>query len=128
LTSFEFCFGHKPSVSHPKPFGCKCFVLKHGNLDKFESYSFDAILLEYTPHVRSYRVYNFETNTIIESCDVIFDETVPCPRNVLECVGDKEMEESIFVNEGLQGIDGDEDEALLPSTSSPSMFLLPHLK
>jgi hypothetical protein len=33
--------------------------------------------------------------------------------------GDKEMEEMIFVDEGLQGIDGDEDELLLPSTSSP---------
>jgi hypothetical protein len=29
------------------------------------------------------------------------------------------MEESIFVAEGLQGVDGDEDEPLLPSTSSP---------
>jgi hypothetical protein len=29
------------------------------------------------------------------------------------------MEESIFVNEGLQGVDGDEDEPLSPSTSSP---------
>jgi hypothetical protein len=76
-------------------------------------------LLGYTPHGRSYRVYNFETNIIIESCDVTFDETAPCPRDVLECAGDKEMEENIFVDEGLQGIDGDEDEPLLPSTSSP---------
>jgi hypothetical protein len=29
------------------------------------------------------------------------------------------MEESIFVDEGLQGVDGDEDEPLLPSTPSP---------
>jgi hypothetical protein len=29
------------------------------------------------------------------------------------------MKESIFVDEGLQGIDGHEDEPLLPSTSSP---------
>jgi hypothetical protein len=29
------------------------------------------------------------------------------------------MEESIFVDEGLQGVDGDEDELLLPSASSP---------
>jgi hypothetical protein len=50
---------------------------------------------------------------------VTFDETAPCPRDVLECAGDKEMEENIFVDEGLQGIDGDEDEPLLPSTSSP---------
>jgi hypothetical protein len=119
LTPFELRFGRKSSVSHFRPFGCKCFVLKCGNLDKFESQSFDGISLGYTPHGRSYRVYNLETNTIVESCDVIFDETAPCPHSVVECAGDKEMEESIFVDEGLQGIDGDEDESLLPSTSSP---------
>jgi hypothetical protein len=32
---FELHFGHKLSVSHFKPFGCKYFVLKCGNLDKF---------------------------------------------------------------------------------------------
>jgi hypothetical protein len=118
LTPFELRFGRKPSVSHFRPFGCKCFVLKHGHLDKFESRSFDGILLGYTPHGRSHRVYNFETNIIVESCDVTFDETAPYPHGVLECVGDKEMEESIFVDEGLQGVDGDEDESPLPSTSS----------
>jgi hypothetical protein len=73
----------------------------------------------YTPHGRSYQVYNLENNTIVESCDVTFDETSPCPHDAFECVGDKEMEESIFVDEGLQCIDGDEDEPLLQSTSSP---------
>jgi hypothetical protein len=115
LTPFELPFGHKPSVSHFRPFGCKCFVLKRGNLDKFESCSFDGISLGYTPHGRSYQVYNFETNTIVESCDVTFDEIAPCPRGVFECAGDKEMEESIFIDEGLQGVDGDEDEPLHPS-------------
>jgi hypothetical protein len=119
LTPFELCFGRKPSVSHLKPFGSKFFVLKCENLDKFESRSFDGIFLGYTPHGRSYRVYNLETNTIVESCDVTFDETAPYPRDVLKCVGDKEMEKSIFVDEGLQGVDGDEDEPLIPSTSSP---------
>jgi hypothetical protein len=119
LTPFKLCFGHKPSVSHLKPFGCKCFILKCGNLDKFESRSFDDILLGYTPHGRFYRVYNFETNTVVESCDVTFNKTAPCPRGVFECAGDKEMQESISVDEGLQGINGDEDEPLLPSTSSP---------
>jgi hypothetical protein len=118
LILFELRFARKPSISHLRLFGCKYFVLKHGNLDKFGSHSFDGILLGYTPHGRSYRVYNFETNTAIESCDVTFDETPPCPRDVLECASDKEMEESIFVYEGLQGVDGDEDEPLFPSTSS----------
>jgi hypothetical protein len=73
LTPFELRFGHKSSVSHFRPFGCKYFVLKRGNLDKFESRSFDGILLRYTPHVKSYQVYNIETNTVVESCDVTFD-------------------------------------------------------
>jgi hypothetical protein len=104
LTPFELRFGRKPSVSHLKPFGCKCFILKYGNLDKFESHSFDGILLGYTPHDRSYRVYNLETNTVVESYDVTFNEIAPCPRDVFECAGDKKMEESIFVDEGLQDL------------------------
>jgi hypothetical protein len=101
LTPFELRFGRKPSVSHLKPFGCKCFVLKPRNIDNFESRSFDGILLLYTPHGRSYQVYNLETNTVVESCDVTFDETTPSPRDVFECAGYKEMDESIFVDEGL---------------------------
>jgi hypothetical protein len=118
LTPFELHFGCKPSVSHLRPFESKCFVLKHGNLDKFESRSIDGILLGYTPHDRSYRVYNLETNTVVESCYVTFDKTAPYPYDVFECAGDKKMEESIFVDEGLLCVDGDEDEPLLPSTSS----------
>jgi hypothetical protein len=119
LTPFELCFGRKLSVSHLRPFGCKCFVLRRENLDKFESCSSDGILLGYAPHGRSYRVFNLETNTVVESCDVTFNETTPCPRDVFEYVGDNEIEESIFVDEELQGFDGDEDDPLRPSTSSP---------
>jgi hypothetical protein len=101
LTPFQLRFGCKPSVSHLSPFVYKCFILKHVNLDKFESRSFDGILLGYTPHDRSYRVFNLETNTVVESCDVTFNESAPCPHDVFECACDKEMEESIFVDEEL---------------------------
>jgi hypothetical protein len=67
LTPFVLHFGHKLSVSHLRPFGCKCFILKCGNLDKFECRSSDSILLGYTPHGRSYIVFNLETNTVVES-------------------------------------------------------------
>jgi hypothetical protein len=96
--------------------------LKCSNLDKFESCSSDGILLGYIPHRRSYRVFNLETNIIVESCDVTFDETVPYPPNVFECVGDKKIEESIFVDEELQSFDGDKNEPLLPSTLSSDLF------
>jgi hypothetical protein len=46
-------------------------------------------------------VFNLETNTIVESCDVTFDKIASCPRHVFESVGNKEMEESIFVDEEL---------------------------
>jgi hypothetical protein len=70
-------------------------------LDKFESHSSNGILLGYTPHGRSYRVFNLDTNTIVESCDVTLDESAPCPHDVFECAGDKEIEESIFIDEEL---------------------------
>jgi hypothetical protein len=61
----------------------------------------DGILLGYTPQGRSYRVFNLEINTIVESCDVTFNETAPYPRGVFECAGDQKMEESIFIDEEL---------------------------
>jgi hypothetical protein len=98
---FELYFVRKSSVSHLRPFGCMCFILKCDNLDKFGYHSSDGILLGYTPHSRSYKVFNLKINTIVESCNATFDEIAPCPRDVLECAGDKEMEESIFVDEEL---------------------------
>jgi hypothetical protein len=99
--------------------------LKCGNLVKFKSRSSNGILLGYTPHGRSYSVFNLETNTVVESCDVTFNETAPCPRAIFECTGDKEMEESVFVDEEVQSFDCDEDEPLLLSTSSPELVLAP---
>jgi hypothetical protein len=63
-------------------------------------------------------VFNLDTNTVAESCDVTFDKIAPCPRDVFECAGDKEMEEGIFVNEELRGFGRDENKSLLSSTSS----------
>jgi hypothetical protein len=128
LTPFELCFGCKPSISHLRPFGCKCFFLKHGNLEKFESRSTDGILLAYTPHGRSYKVFNLETNTVVESCDVTFDESGPYPHDVYECAGDNEMAKIIFVDEELHGFNSDEDQPLLLLHYHSSLFLLPHLK
>jgi hypothetical protein len=65
-------------------------------------------------------VLNLETNTIVELCDMIFDETAPYPHDVFKSVGDKEMEESIFVDEELHGLECDEDEHIAyTSTLSP---------
>jgi hypothetical protein len=43
---------------------------------------------------------------LLECCDtsITFYETAPCLRDVFECAGDKEMEESIFVDKGLRAL------------------------
>jgi hypothetical protein len=127
LTPFELRIGRKWFVFHLRPFSCKCFILKHGNLDQFESHSSDGILLGYTPHGRCYKVFNLETNTVVESYNVTFDKIVPCPHDLIECAGDKEMEENNFIGEELQRFDCDEDEPLLLH-HHPSLFLLSNLK
>jgi hypothetical protein len=82
-----------------------------------------AFCFDTPPHVKSYRVYNLETNTVVKSCDMNFDKTTPYPRDVFECAGDKEIDEIILIDEGLQGVDGDEDESLFLSISSPEHVL-----
>jgi hypothetical protein len=69
-------------------FGCKCFILKQDNLDKFESRSSDGIFLGYTSHSHAYRVFNIEANRVVETCEVTFDETMPCSVPVFKSAGD----------------------------------------
>ncbi len=66
--TYELRFGRQPKVSHLRMFGCKCFVLKSRNLDKFEARSTDGMFLGYAAHSRGYRVLVLETNKIVETC------------------------------------------------------------
>jgi prophage DNA circulation protein len=42
---------------------------------------------------------NLETNQIVETCEVTFDETQPRSQLVFECAGDDELGEEIFQKE-----------------------------
>jgi hypothetical protein len=69
---------HKKKTCYELMHGRKCFILKKGKkLDKFEARSVDGILFGYASHTRAYRVLNVETNHIVETCEVTFDETQP---------------------------------------------------
>lgn len=68
--------GCAPKVSHLRSFGCKCFILKQGNIDKFESPSTYGIFLRYATHSHAYRALNLETNRIEETCEINFDESI----------------------------------------------------
>jgi hypothetical protein len=113
-TCFELMHGRTPNVSHFHVFGCKCFILKKWKkLDKFEARSVDGIFFGYASHSRAYRVPNLETNQIMETCEVTFDETQSRSQVVFEYVGDDELGEEIFQEEEHEHGD-DEDGGVVP--------------
>ena len=114
-TSYELQFGRTPKVSYFRVFGCKCFILKQGNLDKFECRSLDGIFLGYALHSHAYRVLNLETNRVVETCEVTFDETMPCTTPVFGCAGEQELGESIFMEEEQEDADWDDPEPFPPA-------------
>jgi hypothetical protein len=108
--------GRTPKVSHFHVFGCKCFILKKGKkLDKFEARSINGIFFGCASHSRAYRVLNLETNQIVETCEVTFNETQPHSQFVFECAGDDELGEEIFQEEEHEHGD-DEDGGVVPAT------------
>jgi hypothetical protein len=112
---YKLMHGCTPKVSHYHVFGCKCFILKKGKkLDKFEARSVDGIFFAYASHSRAYRVFNLETNQIVETCEVTFDETQPRSQLAFECAGDDELGEEIFQEEEHEHGD-DEDGGVGPA-------------
>lgn len=88
-------------VGHFRVFSYKCFMLKHGNLDKFESRSSNRIFLGYALHSRAYCIFNLLTNRVVETCEVTLDETMPCTSPIFEHVDHGRMGETIFMEEDL---------------------------
>jgi hypothetical protein len=114
-TCYELMHGRTPKVSHFHVFCCKCFILKKGKkFDKFEARSVDGIFFRYASHSRAYRVLNLETNQIVETCEVTFDETQPRSQLVFECAGDDKLGEEIFQEDEHEHGD-DEDGGVVPA-------------
>jgi hypothetical protein len=59
-------------------------------------------------------VLNLETNQIVETCEVTFDETQPRSQLVFECAGDDELGKEIFQEEEHE-LGDDEDGGVMPS-------------
>ncbi|WVZ80907.1 hypothetical protein U9M48_028344 [Paspalum notatum var. saurae] len=90
----------QPSVKHLRAFGCMCFVLKKaGHLDKFESRCRDGIFLGYASSSRAFCVWILEAKEVVETCEVSFDETMPCTTPTFQLSGDDEEGTPIFEDE-----------------------------
>jgi hypothetical protein len=83
-------------VIHFRAFGCWCFIINKGRLDKFELRSSDGIFLGYPNYSRAYRVPTLDTSLVMETCEVTFEETKLCSWSVFDCVGDGEVGKKIF--------------------------------
>jgi len=79
--------GRKPSISHLRVFGCKCFILNNGkdNLGKFDLKSDEGMHIGCAINGHAYRVYNKRLLTVEESMHVVFGESdCNVPKSVLD--------------------------------------------
>jgi hypothetical protein len=94
--------------------------MKGKKLDKFRVRSVDGIFFGYAPHSRAYRVLNLETNQIMETCEVTFDEIEPRSQLVFECAGDDELGEEIFREEEQEFGDDEDGSVVHPAEHVPT--------
>ncbi|WVZ53885.1 hypothetical protein U9M48_004773 [Paspalum notatum var. saurae] len=105
-TLYELRFGRQPS--------------KAGHLDKFESHCLDGIFLGYASSSRAFRVWILEAKQVVETCEVSFDETMPCTTPAFELSGDEEEGTPIFEDEKVAVVDGDAGATAPAAAPAPS--------
>jgi hypothetical protein len=76
-----------------------------------------GFFLGYASHSRAFHVPNLDTNLVMETCEVTFDETQPCNSSAFECVGDDKVGKKIFEDEED---DAGEDDGEAPTTHVPA--------
>ena len=76
-TPYELWKGRKPDVKYFRIFGSTCFILKdRENVGKFDSWSDEGIFLGYSSTSKAYRVYNKRTMKVMETVNVVIDESL----------------------------------------------------
>ena len=73
-TPHEVWTGKKPNVKHLKVFGSTAVTLNVKRKGKFDKIGSMLIMVGYSLVSKAYRLYNKDTNVVIERRDVLFDE------------------------------------------------------
>ena len=75
-TPYELWKGRKSNVKYFRIFGSTCFMLKDGeNVGKFDSRNDEGIFLGYSSTSKAYWVYNKRTIKVMETVNVVIDES-----------------------------------------------------
>ena len=96
-TPHELWYGKTPIVKYFKVFGSKCYIKRtNEKLGKFETRADEGILLGYSSRSKGYKCYNKRLGKIIESIDVVVDETCKNPKQIKTEGYDNEEDEDHF--------------------------------
>lgn len=75
MTPYEAWYGTKPAVHFFRTFGCVAHVkVTGGHIRKLDDRSTPMVFIGYEPGTKGYRLYNPDTNRVVISRDVVFDE------------------------------------------------------
>ncbi|KAK4422793.1 Retrovirus-related Pol polyprotein from transposon TNT 1-94 [Sesamum alatum] len=107
-TPFEAFHERKPKVTHLKVFGCVAHVLiPSQKRSKLDENSVKCIFVGYSFETKGYRFYNPETNKLLISCDVVFDDKSSWEWNKMR-INEAIIQEDVgFTN--LETLEGDEN-------------------
>ena len=93
-TPYDLWFGRPASAKYFTAFGSKCYIKRDDdNLGKFDSRTDEGIFLGYSSTKKAYRCYNLRSHKIIESANVIVDDTEPRRIQIQRSVDDEEMDD-----------------------------------
>jgi hypothetical protein len=74
----ELWTGKKPTVRHLRVFGCQAYAhVPRQHRTKFDPKAYKCILVGYMEHSKAYRLWDIESQQLIVSRDVIFNEIDP---------------------------------------------------
>jgi len=75
ITHYEAWCGGKPNISHLRVFGCIAYAhVPPKKRRKHDDKSVKCIFIRYNGETKGYRLYNRETEKLMISGDVLFDE------------------------------------------------------
>ena len=76
MTPFECLTGRKPKVDYFKVFGCLAYAhIPRDERKKFDAKAMKCIFMGYGETTKAYRLYNLNTQRVLYSRDVTFDES-----------------------------------------------------
>ena len=103
-TPFEIWYAHSPNVKHFKIFGCKYYILKESRNGKFYAKSEEGIFLGYSTRSKAYKCLNINTNKVVESSNVKFDELAEV-QNAKNTKKTEEYKTFVYFYEGMPNDD-----------------------